>query len=85
MSEQELSTLRLENERLRAELARLERERADEQGMLRTAQARRAALQASLDEAHHHLAIRRSVPQRAVDKARRIVGRTLRAVRARIR
>ena len=80
MSESELATLRAENVTLRAELSRLERERATERGELRSAQARVLALQADLDEAHAHLGARVTLPRRVARSARGAVSRTLRVV-----
>lgn len=57
-----------ENDRLRAELTRLERERAVEHGALRAAEARADALQARLDVPPWRSA---SLARRAVAKARR--------------
>ena len=80
MSESELATLRAENERLRGELSRLERERATERAQLRSAQGRTLALQADLDEAHAHLGARVTLPRRVLRKGRTLAGRVLRRV-----
>jgi len=80
MSESELADLRAQNTQLRAELSRLERERAAERATLRSAQARLLSLQADLDEAHAHLGARVRLPIRVVRKARRVAGRSLRLV-----
>lgn len=66
-----------EHERLRAELTRLERERAVEQAELRTAVARADAAEAAL----HHVRSQiggRALARRALAKARRIGRRAVR-------
>lgn len=76
---QDPDALRRENDRLRAELTRLERERAVEQGALRSAVARADALQAALDGAGRFGAPA-SLARRAASKGRRVAGRVARRI-----
>ncbi|MGC5076986.1 hypothetical protein [Agrococcus sp. DT81.2] len=72
--------LQRELDRLRAELTRLERERAVEQGELRSAVARADALQAALDRAPGPLGAPGSIARRAVSKGRRVARRVARRI-----